>query len=237
MYYSEKHPNLQNIERQIEDLRNRTLSSYFFRGQADSSWLTSSTLVRNNSNKSLLELIDLEKSNVENFCQSSETKIFDHPYGGNLQQWYWIMQTQHNRIPTRLLDWTPDWVRALFFVLECEEHDDKDGAILYTRTGLNTVLDEDLAQINPYSNERYLMICPAIHHTNEFPRQLGMTRISRQIGKFLLAPIDQIKVPLEEGYNKHFAKLTVLSSEKKNLRQELKSLAVNSDSMYYPQYG
>ena len=128
---------------------------------------------------------------------------------------------QHHGLPTRLLDWSTNPLKALFFSLNNNADDNKDGVLWvmeYTswRSELNEKYREDW--------ERELVL---------FLPDQSNPRLIQQEGCFLsyplpvntnpLTPVDELDV--EEG--KHvFTKIIVPTSVKDNLRYELQTLGI-----------
>jgi hypothetical protein len=143
------------------------------------------------------------------------------------------MQAQHLTKPTRLLDCSLDWIRALYFLLEDETQYDEDGAFLYTSTRLNTLPDEELDQVNPYTLDRIRMICPITYWSDEFLVRLRAKRKYRQIGRFLALPLSMYRTHLEETYDTYFNKIIIPKQDKPGLRAELMSKCITYHTMYF----
>jgi hypothetical protein len=99
----------------------------YWRGQADQSWGIRSSLVRRLSSDALTDA-SLEKVELAILKESMGWMAATEPgLQSNLE---WLAFLQHNWVPTRLIDFTPDPLIATFFA--CESLDDVDGRIFAT---------------------------------------------------------------------------------------------------------
>jgi hypothetical protein len=105
--------------------------AYLYRGQPDSSWELSPTLLRNLSPQcSPEQALKIESEALAEF--KAQAHLYYQPsdlpqddLGASLFDWWALMQ--HHGAPTRLLDWTSSpYVAAYFAVDQCQE---KPGAI------------------------------------------------------------------------------------------------------------
>ena len=223
------------LESQISALLSVPSVSYFYRGQANAAWKTQSTLCRYFPELSIEQLATKEQEILEAFTQKYKGTLFKEESSDFRKQWYLLMQAQHLFEPTRFLDWTPDWIRALYFVLQDEAENEQDGALLYTNVHLNPLHDEDLDQVNPFTLDHIVMVRPINYMSDDFPSQLGSKRIFRQIGKFLVLPLALCKNSLEEIYQGSFGKLIIPQAAKKELRAALERRGITYESMYFPE--
>lgn len=96
----------------------------YWRGQADQSWAITSSLVRRVTTDSLTDG-DLRRVEDAILAQAKSWMASTTPdLRSDLE---WLAYLQHNWVPTRLLDFTPDPLVATFFA--CESLDAVDGRI------------------------------------------------------------------------------------------------------------
>lgn len=96
----------------------------YWRGQSDQSWGITSSLVRRMSSDALTD-VDLRRAESAILEDAEQWMSITAPgLRSNLE---WLAYLQHNWVPTRLLDFTPDPLVATFFA--CESLDAVDGRI------------------------------------------------------------------------------------------------------------
>jgi len=136
-----------------------------------------------------------------------------------------LVTMQHCGIPTRLLDWTTNPLKALFFAVDKVKKHDKDGAVyickydreeIYSRNYIKDILEsqtEKLEQINP--------LYPEPSH----PRVLA------QESCFTIFPLDTNgelpSIQKENESIKETAKITIPSKNKSFLRTALGLLGID----------
>lgn len=229
-------PIFSELQAEIEQLRMEYLTSFFFRGQANFDWATLSTLARRFPDLTAEQFAAKEQEILEEVREKYAGTLYEPTVSDNRNNWFTLMQAQHLSEPTRLLDWTPDWIRALFFVLEDRDQDNQDGAILYTPPNINVIHDEELDKLDPFSLDRIVMVCPSTYLSDDFPKQLGSNRIYRQIGKFLVVPYSICKVPLEETYKGNLGNIRIPYQNKERLRAELERRGITVETIYEPKF-
>jgi hypothetical protein len=104
-------------------------SQMIFRGQVNSDWTISSSIVRSASGpKTEMEVICYEMATLQWLFRKNRPTLSRgyHPLE-------YLMHIQHHGIPTRLIDWTRDILISLFFACydPRQEHTDKDGKVYY----------------------------------------------------------------------------------------------------------
>ncbi len=133
---------------------------YFFRGHADSSWQLQSTAGREELKKH-----DLTKIRIA--FEKYIPQVLAKAYPINQVESLFLMR--HHGLPTKILDWSNSPLVALYFSVENQEHDSKDGCIWYfnrrnkTEEEIENILDEKHALkhgfsmlITPYTNQRMI---------------------------------------------------------------------------------
>lgn len=134
----------------------------------------------------------------------------------------WI-HGQHHGLPTRLLDWSTNPLKALFFSLNNTTHDDKNG-VLWVMEYVSWRSEFNEQYRDHWERELVLFL----------PDQSN-PRLVQQEGCFLsyplpentdsLTPVDKFDVEDEDAENK-FSKIIVPASAKESLRYELKILGI-----------
>jgi len=107
-----------------------TTDHRFFRGQADFLWTLEPSIARIKNpnhcyNMSLRGWHAMESYLIREF------ERFSYPYLKNepSNDIDWLVHAQHHGLPTRLLDWSENPLKALFFAVEDRSFGDVDGAI------------------------------------------------------------------------------------------------------------
>ena len=96
-----------------------------------------------------------------------------------------LMFFQHHGVKTNLLDFSRDYLFALFFA--CSNEPDKDGRVIIKRSGEFEILDTEKGALSTLPDDRVVMLEP---HEN-------LQRARDQHGIFLHAP--EGRIPLEAG--------------------------------------
>jgi hypothetical protein len=121
-------PKARTISELLEVLE--SIDHSFFRGQADFLWSLEPSLARIKNpeccyNMQLIGWFDLESYLIREFKKYSYPYLKDEPSN----QYDWLVHAQHHGLPTRLLDWSENPLKALFFAVENREFDNVDGAL------------------------------------------------------------------------------------------------------------
>jgi len=139
----------------------------------------------------------------------------------------WLVHAQHYGLPTRLLDWTTNPLKALFFAVDDPQNDNEDGVLW--------VLEpdgwwDDFTEVNRKSWEYELAAF--------FPEHLNERLIAQQ-GCFLSFPMPRnchAIPPLESssaGYKVNYLRdIQIPAQAKPRLRNELSLLGINHASMF-----
>ncbi|WP_426369882.1 FRG domain-containing protein [Pseudocolwellia sp. HL-MZ7] len=141
----------------------------------------------------------------------------------------WMIQAQHHGVPTRLLDWSTNPLKALYFAVENPAHDDFDGIVyLFSprvwRTSSHDVDGDDEKVITAFHP----------HFIND--------RVASQDGCFSLFPFSR-KItqdtfePMKDGFCPQndllkVNKVIISKESKSTLRDQLSRLGVTDVSMF-----
>jgi hypothetical protein len=160
---------------------------------------------------------------VERFAKYASPLIQPQPRDSE----EWLVHAQHHGVPTRLLDWTTNPLKALFWAVEAQRQQRADGTVWafaprYWRDDVlrPTVLADD--ELTPY-----------------FPKQVNPRTIAQE-GCFVAFPLPENKKriqPMVSGgdYAKSISelvKLNVPASAKRGLRIELRVLGITHRSLF-----
>ncbi|MDX2371082.1 MAG: FRG domain-containing protein [Colwellia sp.] len=102
----------------------------WFRGQSDVEWdlVPSIARIRNPKNAGEMYLRDwegVERFLIEEFTKKAAPFMDFTPKN----KWELLVHAQHHGLPTRLLDWTTNPLKALFFAVEDSSKDRYDGVV------------------------------------------------------------------------------------------------------------
>lgn len=134
-----------------------------------------------------------------------------------------LIHCQHYGLPTRLLDWTTNPLKALYFAVENPEYDEKDGQII------------SFSPRTWYEGTKYIK---EIKNIEAFYPELLNERISAQEGCFTVFPLPEDSMnlkPLEKDNYKNVGELNkvlIPSDSKLELRIELNKLGINHRTIY-----
>ncbi|SDI83952.1 FRG domain-containing protein [Frankineae bacterium MT45] len=167
----------------IEALARQQSCDVYWRGQADQSWSVTSSLVRRMSSDALTdgELRDAEASILQEAQRWMSQTAPD--LRSDLE---WLAYLQHNWVPTRLLDFTPDPLVATFFA--CESLDMVDGRVfaVLVKNDQKPVLDGSTAyEINKTPSGQVRVFRP---------RPQVSPRLAAQSGVFILGKLPSTHV-------------------------------------------
>jgi len=242
------------IVREIRSRRAYTIANglphrhEYYRGQLDAAWDVEPSVVRGIKDMGLLKKIETEvmqlfKSEIISNCPD---KIFLHDKPMEHQnEWMWLSQAQHLRIPTRLLDWTLKPEVALYFSIDDPEYDHVDGQVLVMYVP-HTILRTDGGN-PPYYTTHYQdmvdtwFLNPAFY--DGYRDITAEVRRARQHGKFSLQGYDKAI----KGFNNQddflrqwkdtfdpvIEKYIIPSEIKKVLRDELHDLGWVGEYLYH----
>jgi hypothetical protein len=137
--------------------------------------------------------------------------------------WDWLYIARHYGLPTRLLDWTTNPLKALFFAVQDFRADDKDSVLwaLETKGWM-----ESLERVKRDSLKDMLLVYPA--HINE--------RIVAQDACFTVFPLptkhNEFKPANQERLVKRALKFLIPAASRSTLRIELSTLGFTQRTMF-----
>lgn len=192
-----------------------------YRGQADWRWPLTPSIARYAKRLSggYSKLRDAEAHLLEEFIKVS-VPVYDLRRVSQIEQ---LVHCQHYGLPTRLLDWSTNPLKALFFSVENPEYDNVDGAVY---------------MYEPRSWFEGTKHIKEIQSLTAFYPELLNERVAAQDGCFTAFPLPDRGVrvdPLtEENYPEDVVTLEsiiVPKAEKRNMRRQLAALGVNQRTM------
>lgn len=140
-----------------------------------------------------------------------------------------MINAQHHGVPTRLLDWSTNPLKALYFAVENPNHDDADGVVyLFSPSSWRSTADS--------IEEDNMLFLTAFHSTyiNE--------RIAAQEGCFTIFPFsrkpeDDDFVAMKEGFSPQneiisMTKLIIDANSKEKIRKQLNRLGISDSNMF-----
>jgi len=203
----------------------------FFRGHGNASWPLLPSIGRTYSiagNESLLvegyeDWKTLESDLLERFCKYSLPFLQERPS----KKLEWLVLAQHHGLPTRLLDWNSNPLKALFFAVE-NPTQKTDGAVwAFAPDGWWT----DLSKVESEIDESEYVYPWLPDHSN--------ARIAAQEGCFTIFPLPSNTRPLlplnAAGAHKFvgFAEKWVIpAASKARLRIELTKLGITHQTLF-----
>ena len=196
-----------------------------FRGQGNAEWEILPSLARLNPKKSPIAYTswkDLEDGLLKEFKKFASMHLAVEPK----TKLEWMIQAQHHGLPTRLLDWSTNPLKALYFAVENTSYDSIDGKVFVFAPRMWSTSSDDINT----ENDSYLDVF--------YPVVIN-DRVFAQEGCFTLFPqksnFDNF-TPVEEGFSTQHAldvkALTIKKEIKPLLRKELERLGISDMTMF-----
>ncbi len=198
----------------------------FFRGHSESSWQLLPSLARLDFDK--LDAVygewkDVEISIIGEFQRLATPYITREPEN-NLE---WIIHAQHYGVPTRILDWTTNPLKALFFSVSDPNKDDFDGTVYMMTPGETSISSR-------FVNERentFVSFFPLHVNDRIIAQESCFTLFPLPDGRSKFVEIKEPTSPLKEVLS--LKKIIISRNSKKTIRKKLIQYGV-SYRMIFP---
>ncbi len=171
---------------------------------------------------------------------SSEREVFEEfkrealPYLGHTpdNDWQWLAVAQHNRLPTRLLDWTRNPLAALWFAICKPAKNASPGIVWSFIYNVEKIISNTVNQPSPFLIEETFLYCPE----HVFPY------IQAQSGIFTIHHRDKLRnefVPFEKTRDADLLlrRIEIPAESFSTLRHKLFRLGINASSLFPGLYG
>jgi|GEM_PF-3474755 len=156
----------------------------------------------------------------------------DHLIQMYRQSWNLPLQLQHLRLPTRMLDWSLDIERALYFAVEDEKDWDSNGQLwcLFPNEPFTSrALNDDYFEIQ---STHFVNVSGFLNNNMEF--QVGEKNRFNQLGVFTIQPYELAYIPIEEQETPigNLKKYEIPKDSKKHLKNTLEKKGVHEHTIY-----
>lgn len=212
----------------IKELKSVSFASEgpkWFRGHADARWKLQPNYDRLKSPLEEMQLLALFRQNASLLLENAPREPYD--FG-------WMFLMQHYGVPTRLLDWTENPLVALYFAIEDKKSANKDAALwILSPLDLNKLSTKEQVYIPSFEDD-WLANYSVVQYSKGKDNGIlpiaaiatrNNPRIQAQLGVFTISHLK--KTPIEEiDQRRHCIKLTIPSTAKEKLREELKILGI-----------
>lgn len=191
--------------------------AFFYRGQSQD-WPLIPSIGRVNRG-GFDELLDFEQRVLAEFRRLA-SPYFERP---PTKLGEWVLHAQHHGLPTRLLDWTSNPLKALYFAVE-DKNNTNDG-VIWSWDAFEVEWHEEFPNLNAEM--------PYFHRPTHLNR-----RIVAQESMFLVFPLQsgQIDIaPLDLATNRgsgRVEKFIIPGPRKKRIRDDLSEFGIDALSMY-----
>lgn len=245
--YVQSYNDVRSLVSTIREKRaNRPVYEYF-RGQVSDTFELKPSLSRCFSESA--SLINVEKLLMEDFKKemidyNKIDKLFISENPIEFQnEWAWLVQAQHYRLPTRMLDWTLRWDIALYFAVEEQFGDKKylnshEGQFWVFYVPDEIIMSKEnqnsYYQTDPYKFYDNGFLNSALCWTKNYENEIAERRRTRQQGKFSIQSALNSLTPMEQQKNINpFLKKYLIPSEAKNqIRLDLAKEGITGEFLY-----
>lgn len=228
-----------DFEKVVSELRFGTIfESYWelFRGQSKNSYELKSGISRYAKTNEAIRTLELNilKDFRELVNKSTNPKKFIQLSAHNSDyenDWRWLEQSQHYRLPTRLLDWTTNSKMALFFAVE--RNFEEDAQFWVFKSPLTWSCDDHF-EIDPYSNSLDIISNSSFYVEDKYKDKIAEQRRGFQDGKFTVQDYTKSLVPLESQTHliNNLIKYTIPASSKKHFLEYVKNSNITEETVY-----
>ncbi len=212
----------------LKEIKERRLIDFFYRGHSKLEWNLVPTLGRTRNQYIYYpKWLDLEEDLLEKFQKFSKPFLNNEPKN----KYEWILIAQHHGLPTRVLDWTTNPLKALFFSVEDHYCCVNDAALwafrrkgsFYSLTKLRAIHGDNFNNFFSY-----------------YPDDLN-PRIISQESSFTFFPLpektENIIPPLNhtDAYKDHIddiIKFEIKKTNKQSIKDELLQLGISHRSFF-----
>ncbi|EJL6481662.1 FRG domain-containing protein [Vibrio cholerae] len=196
----------------------------YYRGHADINWELLPSIARIDT--SLIDVDEyihwrgLELDIMREFEKHGSSLLSKTPKN-DLE---WLIHAQHHGLPTRLLDWSTNPLKALFFAVENPLHDNVDGVLFGVAPKLNYVL------------ERFVDVSKEDKIVGFHSSSLN-SRVFAQEGCFTIFPTPKkwatfTPIGMDNGTVDKLSKYVVPKEHKAALRKQLTRLGISHKFMF-----
>ena len=252
---------LEDFEKLVEQTRFRRVESIglnipsrqeYYRGQLSSSWSIKPGLPR--ELKSAEAVVEAEKKIIDFFKEEMTKRSYTHKVllhknpRTHQNEWAWLTQAQHYRIPTRFLAWPLKPEVALYFAVEDSALDNVDGQFLIMYVSQSdfkteeTYQEEQYYDIPPTDIKETWFLNPCFYDLGEDNDTTAEIRRARQHGKFSLQPHEfslkgldeqnEFLHPWKKGTGTVIEKYIIPAKAKPQMRLDLISKGWHGEYLY-----
>jgi len=237
----------EELENEVNHLKHRQWSTgpgygfTYFRGQSRSHYQLVNGIGRINATSDVIQDYELCIWNRYLYStRSGKLKAVQNPFeapGEIRKDWFYYIQAQHFRLPTRLMDWSRRWEVALMFCVEDKSAWDDDGQLFAfycpRRYIINQPQMERLNSEKPLEAEGTYMINAPSYQVLTGIDNIAEKRRLRQHGIMFYQSFENSMIPMEDNqeFSSHLIKFIVPSSTKEAIHKELNR--INTNWAYY----
>lgn len=228
-----------DFEKVVSEMRGGTIfESYWelFRGQSKNSYELKSGISRYAKTSDAIRTLEFNilKDFRELVNHSANPKKFIHlsSYDSDYENdWRWLEQCQHYRLPTRLLDWTTNAKVALFFAVERNFEDDAQFWVF--KSPLSWSCDDHF-EFNPFANNLDIISNSSFYIEDQYKDKIAEQRRGFQDGKFTVQDYDKSLFSLEEQVHlsNRLIKYIIPASSKKYFLEYVKESNITEETIY-----